>query len=599
MGRIARRLAVGLLLVPFAAVPARAAEPAPPKTLTVGTISAVDSMSPFLAIRALPTALFRHMYDFLTNYDPKDGKVIPALAESWEASSDKLTWTYKIRSGATWSDGKPVTAKDAAWTFNLIKGNKDAGKGSGSYVKNFKTVTATDDRTLVIELTRPQSTMLALDVPIVPEHVWSAKVPEIGKFNNDTQFPVVGNGPFQLTDYKKSEYIELSANKNYWRGAPKFDKIVYRYFKDIDAEVEALKKGEIDFVSELTPAQYESLQGNDDLTLNQGQGKRFYALAVNPGPTTTGGQAFGDANPALRDQKVRHALTRAIDTKALVEKTLGGYGTPGGGYLPPIWTTNHWEPDDATRLSFDLAKAGQLLDEAGYPKGAGGMRTTPDGKPFSLRILGVTSRAPDTQNSTFMKEWFKQIGVDLVPSIVESGTQSATLQAGNYDLAFTSWSTNPDPDYVLALHTCGARPATPGASFPGDNFVCVPAYDDLYQKQLAEYDASARTALIKDAQKQLYTDAYINVLYYPNVLEAFRKGTVTSMQRMPGDNGTYMGQDGYWAWWSAVPTAAAGSDDDGNGATVPLLIAGGVLLVAALVGFLVLRRRRSTADERE
>ena len=244
MGRIARRLAVGLLLVPFAAVPARAAppaepvrqaEPAQPKTLTVGTISAVDSMSPFLAIRVLPTSLFRHMYDFLTNYDPKDGKVIPALAESWSASDDKLTWTYKIRSGATWSDGKPVTAKDAAWTFNLIKSNKDAGKGSGSYVKNFKTVTATDDRTLVITLNRPQSTMLALDVPIVPEHVWTPKVPEIGKFNNDTQFPVVGNGPFVLTDYKKSEYIELTANKNYWRGAPKFDKVVYRYFKDIDA----------------------------------------------------------------------------------------------------------------------------------------------------------------------------------------------------------------------------------------------------------------------------------------------------------------------------------------------------------------------------
>jgi peptide/nickel transport system substrate-binding protein len=598
---VARALVVGLLLVPITAAPA-VAEPAGsggPKTLTVGTISAVDSLSPFLAIRALPTGLFRQMYDFLTNYDPKDGHVVPALAESWSASPDKLTWTYKIRSGSTWSDGKPVTARDAAWTFNLIKGNKDAGKGSGSYVKNFKTVTAPDDRTLVIELTKPQATMLALDVPIVPEHVWTSKVPEIGKFNNDTQFPIIGDGPFQLTDYKKSEYIELTANKNYWRGAPKFDKIVYRYFKDADAEVEALKKGEIDLVSDMLPAQYESLRGNGDVSLNKGQGKRFYALAINPGPTTTGGQAFGDANPALKDQKVRHALARAIDTNALVQKTLGGYGSPGGGYLPPIWTTNHWDPDGSTKLTFDLAAANKLLDEAGYAKGAGGMRTTPDGKPFSLRVLGVTSRAADTQNSTFMKEWYKQIGVDLVPSIVESGTQSATLQAGNYDLAFTSWQTNPDPDYVLSLHTCGARPATAGAAFPGDNFVCVPAYDEIYNKQYAEYDTAARTALIKQAQQQLYTDAYINVLYYPNVLEAFRKGTVASMQKMPGENGTYMNQDGYWSFWSAVPTSASEKDDDGGGATVPILIAVAVLLVAAAVGFVLVRRRRGTADERE
>ena len=601
LSAMARAFVAGLLLVPSATGPALAAETgaAGPKTLTIGTISAVDSLNPFLAIRALPTGLFRHMYDFLTNYDPKDGHVVPALAESWSTSGDKLTWTYKIRSGATWSDGKPVTAKDAAWTFNLIKSNREAAKANGNFVKNFKTVTAPDDRTLVVELTNPQSTMLALDVPIVAEHVWSGKVAEIGKFNNDTQFPIVGNGPFQLTDYKKSEYIELTANKNYWRGAPKFDKIVYRYFKDIDAEVEALKKGEIDFVSDMTPAQYESLQGNGDLSLNKGQGKRFYALAINPGPTTTGGQAFGDANPALKDQKVRHALTRAIDTNALVQKTLGGYGTPGGGYLPPIWTTNHWDPDGATKLSFDLAAAGKLLDEAGYAKGANGMRNTPDGKPFSLRVLGVTSRVADTQNSTFMKEWYKQIGVDLVPSIVEGGTQSATLQAGNYDLAFTSWQTNPDPDYVLALHTCGARPAAAGAAFPGDNFVCVPAYDELYNKQLAEYDTAARTALIKQAQQQLYTDAYINVLYYPNVLEAFRKETVTSMTRMPGDNGTYANQDGYWALWSAVPTSAASGDDDGNSANVPLLVGGAVLLVAAVVGFVVVRRRRGTADERE
>ncbi|KPC73708.1 hypothetical protein ADL35_27510, partial [Streptomyces sp. NRRL WC-3753] len=98
-------------------------------------------------------------------------------------------------------------------------------------------------------------------------HVWE-KVDDFSKFNNDQDFPVVGNGPFVLTEYKRDSYVKLTANKDYWRGAPKFDELVFRYYKDQDAAVAALRKGEVSFAAgspSLTPAQADSLAKADNI----------------------------------------------------------------------------------------------------------------------------------------------------------------------------------------------------------------------------------------------------------------------------------------------------------------------------------------------
>src|SRR2546421_13113087 len=115
---IALLLLVALLLAP--ATLRMSAGAAPKKVLTVATNGSVDSLSPFLAQRVLPTEIHRLVYHFLTHYDAKDDHAVPAMATSWSPSPDKLTWTYSIRSGMKWSDGVPVTARDIAWTYNLM-----------------------------------------------------------------------------------------------------------------------------------------------------------------------------------------------------------------------------------------------------------------------------------------------------------------------------------------------------------------------------------------------------------------------------------------------------------------------------------------------
>ena len=215
--------------------------------------------------------------------------------------------------------------------------DEGAATANGSFVGNFKKVTAPSPNKLVIELKKPQATMTALDVPIVPKHVWE-KVGDFSKFNNDKKFPIVGNGPFILTDYKVDSYVKLKANKDFWRGAPKFDELVFRYYKDQDAAVAALRKGEVSFVPVADPDARAGrvAQGRRRTSsVNDAPGRRFYALATNPGAQAKDGKKFGDGDPALQDQKVRHALFMAVDRKAIVDKVFQGHAVEGAGYIPP------------------------------------------------------------------------------------------------------------------------------------------------------------------------------------------------------------------------------------------------------------------------
>ncbi|GAA0936727.1 ABC transporter substrate-binding protein [Virgisporangium aurantiacum] len=593
--RLAAALVVhAVVLLPASRAPARA--PAEPRVVTVATTGTVDSLSPFLAQRVLPTSTHRLIYDFLTNYSAADSTPIGGMATSWTTSPDKLTWTFTIRSGMTWSDGRPATARDIAWTYRLLMTNADAATANGNFVANFREVTAPDEATLVIRLATPQATMLALDIPIVPEHVWRAREAEIGTFHNDTALPVVSNGPFVLTGYRRDQYVELSANERYWRGRPKFDKVVFRMYRDLDGAVTALRKGEVDFVSGLTGAQFDALAGERGITRNKAQGKGFYALNINPGATTTDGRRFGDGHPALRDRRVRQAILHAIDTQVIVRKVLDGHAEVGSGYLPPIFPANDWTPDPATTYGHDPARANQLLDDAGYRRGADGVRRAADGRPLTLRLAGMTRRAADAPNATYVSEWLAAVGVRVTTSVVEEGALADLVASGNYDLVFDSWLTNPDPDYVLYIQTCRTRPTAPGQPFPGANFMCDAEYDALYARQLAEYDRTARSELIKAMQRRLYQDAYVNVLYYPNVLEAYRGDAIASMLKQPQPNGMYSNQDGYWSWWSAVP---ATSRPVSKGPPVAVLLGVAVAVAAVVLVVVVVLRRRATAGDRE
>ncbi|WP_093878606.1 ABC transporter substrate-binding protein [Streptomyces sp. TLI_105] len=564
-------------------------------TLTVAVSQSIDSLSPFLAQKLTSTSIHRLAYEYLTNYDPKDAHTIPGLATAWKSSPDKLTWTYTIRKDSTWSDGQRATAEDAAWTFNKMMTDPNAATANGSFTANFAQVTAPDPQTLVIRLKKPQATMTALDVPIVPKHVWE-KVTDFSKFNNDKEFPIVGNGPFVITDFKVDQYIKLKPNKKFWRGAPQFDELVFKYYKDGDAAVAALQKGEVSFVPNLTPAQAAALKTQKNIKVNDAPGRRFYALATNPGAKAQDGKTFGNGNKALLDPEVRKALFLAVDRTTLVDKVFQGHAVEGEGYIPPRFGSYFWKPEGAQERAYDPARAEQVLDAAGYRKNAAGKRVGKDGRPLDFRILCHATDPNDKAVGKYLQEWWGKLGIGLKVECLDS--VSDPWVKGDYDLAFDGWSVNPDPDYVLSIHTCGTLPATPKDSGATDNFICDKEFDGLYAQQAVEYDAAKRADLVKRMQSRLYDTGYMNVMAYPNALEAYRTDQIRSITTMPEAAGNLWGQDGYWSWWSAVPTARAEDSEGGSSAGVVIGIGAAVVVVLG-IGVLLGLRRRSTADDRE
>ncbi|MFF9014419.1 ABC transporter substrate-binding protein [Streptomyces sp. NPDC014870] len=568
-------------------------------TLTVAVSQSVDSLSPFLAQKLVSTSIHRLAYEYLTNYDAKDAKPIPGLATEWTSSPDKLTWTYTIRKDSKWSDGKQATAEDAAWTFNKMMTDENAATANGSFTANFKKVTAPDPQTLVIELKKPQATMTALDVPIVPKHVWE-KVGDFSKFNNDKQFPIVGNGPFVITDFKVDQYIRMKPNKSFWRGAPKFDELVFKYYKDGDAAVAALQKGEVSFVPNLTPAQAAALKSMKNIKVNDAPGRRFFALATNPGARAKDGKTFGNGHPALLDPAVRKALFLAVDRTTIVDKVFQGHAVEGEGYIPPRFGSYFWKPSAQQKLGYDPAKAAQLLDQAGYKKNGDGKRAGKDGKALDFRILCHATDPNDKAIGKYLQEWWGALGIGLKVECLDN--VSDPWVKGDYDLAFDGWSVNPDPDYVLSIHTCGTLPATPKDTGATDNFICDQSFDALYAQQAVEYDAAKRADLVKQMQSRLYDTGYMNIMAYPNALEAYRTDQIKSITTMPAAAGNLWGQDGYWSWWSAVPTtSAAGSESgSGGGSSAGVIVGIGAAMVAVVgLGIFLSMRRRSSADDRE
>ncbi len=566
-------------------------------TLTVAVSQSIDSLSPFLAQKLTSTSIHRLAYEYLTNYDPKDARTVPGLATAWKPSPDKLTWTYTIRGDSLWSDGTQATAEDAAWTFNKMMTDPNAATANGSFTANFEKVTAPDPQTLVIKLKKPQATMTALDVPIVPKHVWE-KVGDFSKFNNDQQFPIVGNGPFVITDYKVDQYIRLKPNRKFWRGAPKFDELVFKYYKDGDAAVAALQKGEVSFVPNLTPAQADALKTQKDIKVNDAPGRRFFALATNPGARARDGKAFGNGHKALLDPAVRKALFLAVDRATLVDKVFQGHAVEGEGYIPPRFGSYFWKPDGDQERRYDPEEAARVLDAAGYRKNGEGKRVGKDGKALDFRILCHATDPNDKAVGKYLQEWWGELGVGLKVECLDS--VSDPWVKGDYDLAFDGWSVNPDPDYVLSIHTCGALPATPKDSGATDNFICDQEFDGLYAQQAVEYDAAKRADLVKRMQSRLYDTGYMNVMAYPNALEAYRTDQIASITTMPEAAGNLWGQDGYWSWWSAVPAASASGGSESGGSSTGVIVGiGAAVVVVVGLGVALGLRRRSTADDRE
>ncbi len=602
-GTLALMVALGLPVGIAAAedTPSPSATPSSGDTVfRVGVLQDVDSLNPYKGITAAAYEMWGLMYDTLTGYSATDFAPEPRLAESWENSADGLTWTYQIRQGVTFSDGEPLTADDVAYSFNRVLDGKIEKTNYGSYVAQIKTVEATDDSTVVMTLKKPTPIMERLAVPIVPEHIWKQiDDDEIRKYTNEPGSDPqggVGSGPFVLSEASEGQYWTFTRNDGYWGGPANIDGVEFRLYRNADAMVQALKNGEIDFADDLEPNVFASLEGADNIEARESVYYGFNYLTMNGGAALTDGTPIGDGHPSLKDPQVRLAIHYAVDKDALVQRTLDGRGAPGTSVIPPLYP-DHYEPSEP--VTYDPARANQILDDAGYTKGPDGIRTMPDGSdPLVYQLYARSNSETSKTTIQFLQGWLKDIGIDSDVDTVSESRLYEIAGEGTFDMYEWGWVVEPDPDYQLSTFTCGQRNYewTDGVVYAGlnDSFYCNKQYDELYEQQATEIDPEARTEIVKKMQQMVYdANAYIVTQYY-DYLQAYRTDRFTGFVPQPDPDGAILFQYGTFSYRNITPVTEEGASS-GNATNIGLIV-GGAAAAALLVGVVVwlgTRSRRS------
>ncbi|MDQ4027299.1 MAG: ABC transporter substrate-binding protein, partial [Actinomycetota bacterium] len=533
-------------------------------------------------------------YNLLIQFSQEDLSPVPGIAESWEASEDGLTWTYHLNPDATWSDGEPVTSEDVKYTYERIQ-EEEQGTYI-DYVRQIDRIETPDDQTVVLHTKKPSVQMLSIWVPILPKHIWE-EVPadESKTFKNE---PAVGSGPFQAQEWRRGQFVRLVKNPNYFRGEPAVDEIVIQFYDNPDTMVQALKQGEVDFIDSIPTRLFQSLEGEPQIETLSSSDAGFTELGFNlyePNPqvieefdapeTSTG-------HPALLDVRVRQAINWAIDEQELTDKVLLGEGQVGSTLVPPPLAKYHLELEESEVMGFDIARAQELLAEAGWEDTDGNGVVDKDGEDLELRLY-VRSESTDTiKAGTFISDWLEQAGIRVDTKAVSDNTLTDDIYAADYDMFIWGWGSDPDPDFILSVLTCGQF------MFWSDTFWCDEEYSRLYEEQKTQLDLNERAETIHEMQRIAYEESPYVIFFYDNALEAHRTDTFTGWTRQPEDLGPLVSSTGaiYTAENLKPVSAATPASAEEGGISPAVLIA---IVVGAIAGLFVLyyvRRRESEED---
>lgn len=498
-----------------------------PAVLRIGWLGKPDTLNPAYAFLTESYDIFDLVYGTLTTESPA-GEYIGNLASEWNHSTDGLTWTFKIRDGVKWHDGAPFTAQDMAWSINAVINDPDGWAASANYVSGFKEVKAIDDKNLQIDLDEPIGNMeyrVSFLYAVYPKDFEGFTTAEdLQNFTNDK---IIGTGAFKMNTFDKDKgIIILDANPNYHLGTPGVDQVIFQTFDNADALVQALKVGDIDMANEVPNSAFATVKGFENVKAVQMPGRYFVELIINSVPATH--EPAPTRNPALEDIQVRTALATAIDKKDLVEIVLQGLGKPGVTIVPPTLGGGFWHnpiPDHP----FNLQKANEILDAAGYSLGSDGVRTRGDLR-LEFRLQFPSDNPLYPRAADLMTEWFKQIGVKTNPESVDPDSlYAATTPTGDYDLVIWGWGPDPDPDFILSVMTTDQF-VDGGWS---DSGYMNPAYDQLYLDQQVAVDKTERQKIVWQMQQMIFDDLPYIILWYEDILQAYRSDRYTGFVESP------------------------------------------------------------------
>jgi len=405
-----------------------------------------------------------------------------SLAEKWDVSADGLTWTFTLRKGVMFHNGEEMTSEDVKFTFDRLR-DPDVGAATASLYSNIADVEATDTYTVVFTLNQQNPDFLYQLGEYQSIVCWS------GTEDFDTEH--IFTGKFMYESYLPEDRITFKRNPDYWRRdaegnqLPYLDGIEYLFLAEPSAQVEALRGGQVDYLIYLPSEYVQSVEDDPNTVVYQKPSNFHYAIRMR-----------SDREP-FSDVRVRQAFRAAVDRGEILEGAFEGLGVTGRDTpFGPGYGDYYLDVPEPER---DIAKAKQLLAEAGYPDG------------LTVTLTTQQSSAMPAM-ATIMKEQMAEAGItidiQLVPSDVYYGADNLWLEA---DFAMTDWGSRATPQSYLDLaYTCDAQ--------WNESHYCDPELDELAAQAAVELDTEKRAEIYAQIQRIFMDRGPLIVAYFTNNL---------------------------------------------------------------------------------
>ena len=454
-------LVMALMLV---ALPTLAQDAPSPNTLIMARAADATGLDPHTQTAFASFRLLELIYEPLVTFDA-NLNLIPALAESWEFSSDGLTLTFHLRQGVKFHNGEDFTSADVIATFNRILDEKTGAAARANYT-SIASMDAPDANTVVFHLSQPDAPLLAslatTNAAIVP-----AAMAQSGDFSTTAD----GTGPFMLKSRTPDQITELVANPNWWGGKVGVDGIELRTIPDETSILAALRAGTIDFAQLNDPTVATLLKDDPTVQLNRIGSLSYNVLQLNP------------ARPPLDKLEVRQAMSCAIDRQEVLDSAALGEGKVTGPLTAPAYQI---PTDQLFCYTKDLAKAKQLMADAGMSDG------------FTLNMIAATDEPPTAlSEAQSIQAQLADINITVTIEPLELSVYVNRWLAGDFDSAVALNGGRPDPYTMYVRYFTKDGNLQKVSNFADDTL------DSLMQQGRVETDPAKRLAIFTEFQKQI------------------------------------------------------------------------------------------------
>lgn len=405
-----------------------AASPTSGGQLTVAKQTETLSLSPYSTPGGFgDTEALNMIFETLVRMDPtgETQEIVPGVADEWSVAEDGLSYTFRIRDGAKFSNGRAIAAEDIQYTLDNWS-NPEVSQWA-SFARGYGSTTIVDESTVRIEMTEPIGGFLYSLAMVTAGVIPKAEAEAAGDAFFDAP---IGSGPFIVDQWVKGSSISFTKNAEYWEGSgPLLDSVEFRFISDDNARTLALRSGDVQMVDNVPWSQIESLESDAAVTLDQYTIPSWILLSMN------------NQKGPFADQKVRQALSLAIDRSAINDKIYFGKGELPNGILPRLQLDAG--ADEIAPTPFDLEAAKALIAESGYPNGFDATLEYPSG-----------NAAFDSLTVVLQAEWAELgVTIELLPE--DQATLSKNFTGGTYDLMLPysfAASDVPIPDEFAAFY---------------------------------------------------------------------------------------------------------------------------------------------------